>query len=190
MSDAFDLIVLNYLSSRPRYQEESIMAITIAHILNQPISYATVAHDELKSVFDRFKKNLIKFSDTGIITIEDKSNDKTKIIISFIDRLYEIRFTSGYVENVFLAKISACRKADNNDIEIGFVQFDSRKARITDPLTKAEGSLHEPHFCRILIYAWLLKDIGWDMAQIAKLKPQPDAGKTDDNAVNPKSSEE
>lgn len=178
MSDDFDSLILDYLSSTPDYQEEITMAITLAHILNEPISYATVAHDELKSVFDKFKKILIKFSDTGIFTIEDKSSDKSKISITFIDRLYEIRFTSGYVDNVFLGKISAWRKSENADAEVGSVTFDSRKARITDPLTKAEGSLHEPHFCRILVYAWLLKDIGWNLAQINHLKPQPDAEKT------------
>lgn len=160
------------------------MAITIAHILNEPISYATVAHGELKMVFDKFKKILSKFADTGIITIEDKSSDKSKIVISFIDRIYEIRFSSGYVENVFLGKISAWRKSADTDIEIGFVSFDSRKARITDPLTKAEGSLHEAHFCRILIYAWLLKDIGWNMGQLNKINEQADTEETSDDIDN------
>lgn len=181
MSDDFDSVVLDYLSSTPDFEKETIMAISIAHILNEPISYATVAHAELKAVFDKFKKILGKFADTGIITIEDKSSDKSKIVISFIDRLYEIRFSSSYVENVFLGKISAWRKLENT--EIGFVTFDSRKARLTDPLTKAEGSLHEPHFCRILIYAWLLKDIGWNMAQLNKFRPQLDTEEpAEDNA--------
>lgn len=148
------------------------MAISLAHILNEPISYASVSHDELKTVFDKFKKILRKFANTGIITIEDKSSESNKITISFIDRHYDICFSSGYVDNVFLGKISAWRKADHT--EIGFVSFNSRKARITDPLTKAEGSLYEPHFCRILIYSWLLKDIGWNIGQLNKIKEQSD----------------
>lgn len=152
------------------------MAISLAHILNEPISYASVTHDEFKIVFDKFKKILKKFANTGIIAVEDKSIDPTKIAISFIDREYEIRFSSCYVDNVFLGKISAWRKAENT--EIGFVTFNSRKSRITDPLTKAEGSLLEPHFCRILVYAWLLKDIGWNMGQLNKLNEQPDSEET------------
>jgi hypothetical protein len=179
MSDNFDSLFLDYLSTTPDYQPEKTMAISLAHILNEPISYATVAHDELKSVFDKFKKILKKFDDTGIITIEEQGSNKSKITISFIDRIYEIRFSSGYQENVFLGKISAWRKTAQMETEIGFVTFNSRKARITDPLTKAEGSLHEPHFCRILIYAWLLKDIGWNMAQLHALKPQTEIAKMD-----------
>jgi hypothetical protein len=144
------------------------MAISLAHILNEPISHACVAHEEFKLVFDKFRKTLIKFANTGIFTIEDKaSNDKTKIRLSFLDRDYEIRFTSCYIENVFIGRIAAWRIKENT--EIGFITFHSRKARITDPLTKAEGSLHEPHFCRILVYAWLLKDIGWNIGQLNKL---------------------
>ena len=162
----------------PYYQLEKSMAITLAHILNEPISYAIVAHDELKNVFDKFKKILTKFENTGIITIENKTTDKSRITISFIDRIYEIRFSSSYVNNIFMGKISAWRKFENIDTEIGFVTFNSKKARITDPLTKAEGSLLEPHFCRILIYAWLLKDIGWDIGQINQLKQQLESSET------------
>lgn len=158
------------------------MAITLAHILNEPISYASVTHEEFKTVFDKFKKILRKFASTGIIAIEDKSPDPTKITISFIDRDYEIRFSSGYVDNVFLGKISAWRKLENT--EIGFVTFNSRKARITDPLTKAEGCLHEPHFCRILVYAWLLKDIGWNMGQLNKIHAQADTPETSADNVD------
>lgn len=158
------------------------MAISLAHILDEPISYASVTHDEFKIVFDKFKKILKKFANTGIISVEDKSIDPTKITISFIDREYEICFTSGYVDNIFLGKISAWRKSENT--EIGFVTFNSRKSRITDPLTKAEGSLHEPHFCRILVYAWLLKDIGWNMGQLNKLNEQADTEETSNDSAD------
>jgi hypothetical protein len=161
---------------------EKIMAITLAHILNEPISYASANHADLKQVFDKFKKILKKFANTGILAVEDEPADKSKITLSFIDRDYEIRFSSSYVDNVFLGKISAWSKSDNT--EIGSVTFNSRKARITDPLTKAEGSLHEPHFCRILIYAWLLKDIGWNMGQINNFKPQADAPETSDDSAD------
>jgi hypothetical protein len=146
------------------------MALTLAHILNEPISYASVTHADFKSVFDKFKKILQKFANTGIIEVENKSNDPAKIILSFVGREYEIRFTTGFINNVFHGRIAAWRKLEafssESATEIGFVTFHSRKGRITDPLTKAEGSLLEPHFCRILIYAWLLKDLGWDMAQL------------------------
>lgn len=156
------------------------MGITIAHILNEPISYASVTHADLKQVFDKFKKILKKFDDTGIITIDGESTDKSKITISFIDRDYEICFTTSYVDNVFLGKISAWRKLENIKTEIGSVTFNSRKSRIIDPLTKAEGCLHEPHFCRILVYAWLLKDLGWNVGQLDKSNPQADSVETDD----------
>jgi hypothetical protein len=142
------------------------MSITIAHVLNQPISIASVAHTDFKMVFDKFKKHLKKFATTGIITIEQNSSNSTKVIISFIDREYEISFSTAYVDNnVFQGKIAARRNLENS-VEIGSVTFNSRKALITDPLTKAEGSLHEAHFCRIVVYAWLLKDIGWDINQL------------------------
>ncbi len=147
------------------------MAITLAHILNEPISYASVTHADLKSVFDKFKKILRKFANTGIIEVETQTADSSKMILAFVEREYEIRFTTSFVENVFQARIGAWRKMDGfgtqTATEIGFVTFHSRKARITDPLTKAEGSLLEPHFCRILVYGWLLKDLGWDMAQLS-----------------------
>jgi hypothetical protein len=142
------------------------MTITIAHVLNQPISVASVAHEEFKVVFAKFKKHLKKFASTGIITLAEDEAESSKVMFSFIDREYEVSLTTAYIDNnVFQGKVSMRRRAENSP-EIGCVTFNSRKSRITEPLTKAEGSLVEAHFCRIVVYAWLLKDIGWDINQL------------------------
>jgi hypothetical protein len=159
------------------------MAISLIHVLNEHISYASVSHDDLKTVFDKFKKTLKKIASTGVIVADETFSHSTKISVFFADREYEIRFTSGFFENVYQGKISAWRESENGSIEIGFITFRSKKERVTDPLTKAEGSITEPHFCRVLLYAWLLKDLGWDMAQIGNRRPASDMEEHDEAAA-------
>ncbi len=152
------------------------MTPKISPILNHPIALSSVAHAEFKSVFDKFKKFIKKLSHTGIISLADKLDHNTKIAFFYIDREYEIRFSSGYINRVFVGIITAYRKLDNTFVEIGSINFDSRKARVIEPLTQAEGSLHETLFCKTVLYAWLLKELGWDFKQlnqqVSQLTPQ------------------
>lgn len=146
------------------------MTPTIEPILNQPVSYAAVTHQELKMAFDKFKKFIKKFAETGIISLVADTEQPSKLSFLYIDREYEICFSSGYVKSDFFGKITAYRKAHHQVLEIGAVSFNSRKARILEPLTQTEGSLHETVFCKTILYAWLLQDINWDFAQLSKKK--------------------
>jgi len=144
------------------------MTPTIEPILNQPISYAAVTHQELKMAFDKFKKFIKKFAETGIISLVADTEQPSKLTFLYIDREYQICFSSGYVKSDFLGKITAYRQSNQQLIEIGAINFNSRKARIIEPLTQAEGSLHEVVFCKTILYAWLLHDINWDFAKLSK----------------------
>lgn len=144
------------------------MTPKIAHILNHPVALASVTHAELKTVFDKFKKFVKKLAQTGIISLVNNSDNSAKITFIYIDREYDIQFSSGYENRVFMGKITAYRKIENAVFEIGSISFDSRKARIIEPLTQAEGSLHETLFCKTVLYAWLLKETGWDFTQLSQ----------------------
>lgn len=146
------------------------MTPTIEPILNQPVSYAAVTHQELKMAFDKFKKFIKKFAETGVISLVANTEQSNKLSFLYIDREYEICFSSSYVKNDFLGKITAYHKTHHQVFEIGSVNFNSRKARIIEPLTQAEGSLHETVFCKTILYAWLLQDINWDFGQLSKKK--------------------
>lgn len=127
------------------------------------LSQVSNRHNTFWNIFKTFQKNIVHLqSDTYPvrgIKLENVSNKKT--LISFIERTYELNFTSCMVNGVIKGKISISRiLGENSANEFTSITYNGQSiADVTPPQGEDPISLAEDSCCLNLVLNWLSSEI-------------------------------
>ena len=121
------------------------------------LSYIENRHNNFKNIFLKFKKNIMYLgSDRSPVKgMVIKSECDNVAQICFIDRKYELRFSSDKVDGKIKGKISAKRILDDNScIDLNDITYDGESK-----IEGRAGMLINDTECIKLVFNWLLEEI-------------------------------